>query len=112
VPLSLVPQQIQRIQCHVLDHHELKIQSLEDQDDFLSVFGAGVLFAFCLAHCLPHHCLMCRQMMGLNSLESRSCTPSADEEEPPFCGVKYIVRLRQQCYQVLEFISVLRKLIE
>jgi len=56
-----------------------------DQNDSLSVSGEGVLFAFCFGHCSLHHCQMCRQMMELNSSESKCCTPSADEEEPPSC---------------------------
>lgn len=85
VPLIPVPLQRQRIRCHALDHRELRNQSLVDQDDSLSASGEDVLFAFCFGHCSLHHCRMCRQMMGLSSSESKCCTPSADEEEPPSC---------------------------
>ena len=85
VPLILGPQQRQRIRCHALDHRELRNQSSVDQDDSLSASGEGVLFAFCFGHCSLHHCQMCRQTTGLNSSESKRCTPSADEEGPPSC---------------------------
>jgi len=86
VPLIPVPLQRQRILCHALDHRELRNQSSVGQNDSLSVSGEGVLFAFCFGHCSHHHCQMCRQMMGPSSSESKCCTPSADEEEPPSCN--------------------------